>query len=109
MKRNIKLYDKTKTYVYPNGTLATPEDVLRDYPAAALFPYVIETDAEETMLMSFDNFSMLKQMHGIDPALPQEEALAALSAKLNEPPIPPEPTAEERIAAAMEFQNYMNL
>ena len=41
--------------------------------------------------------------------LSEEEAIAALEVIVNTPPPEPEPTADERIAAALEFQNILGL
>ena len=51
----------------------------------------------------------MRNFHGIDPALSDAEALVAMEAKVNAPAQDSEPSAEERIAAALEFQNLMNL
>ena len=51
----------------------------------------------------------MRNFHGIDPALGDTDALAAMDAKVNAPAQDSEPSAEERIAAALEFQNLMSL
>lgn len=97
---NLVKYDKRTTYMFPNGGLATPEVVLQKYPAVAHFTHVIETDGE--VLFAIENLSAMRKLHGIDAALSETDAIVALEAKFNEKP-EPEPSAEERTAAALEF------
>ena len=42
--RKLEIYDNKKTYMFPNGDLATPRDIERDFPAISAFKHVIETD-----------------------------------------------------------------
>lgn len=100
-------YDPSKTYMFPNGELATPEKVLAQFPATAHFTHIIETDGE--VLFAVQNLSAMRNFHGIDPVLSEAEAIAAIEVIVNTPAPAPEPSAEERIAAAMEFQNIMSL
>lgn len=100
-------YDNSKIYMFPNGELATPEKVLEKFPATAHFTHIIETDGE--VLFAVQNLSAMRNFHGIDPVLTEEEAIAAIEVIVNTPAPEPEPSAEERIAAAMEFQNLMSL
>lgn len=102
----VRMYDSTKTYMYPNGQLATPEDVRNRYPAVTVFPHIIETDRQEQVLYALENLCGTREMRGIDPALTDEEAVKAIEEIINAPQIA-EPGAEERIAAALEFQNLM--
>lgn len=99
----------TKTYMYPDKSVATPERMASEYPAYEFVTHVVTTDDDRQICYAVDALSTLKEIHKIDGALSEEEAIAALEAKLNEPQPEPEPTAEERIAAAMEFQNLMML
>jgi hypothetical protein len=98
-------YDPSKTYMFPNGELATPEKVQEQFPAMAHFTHIIETDGE--VLFAVQNLSAMRNFHGIDPALTEAEAITAIEVIVNTPVPEPEPSAEERIAAAMEFQNLM--
>lgn len=100
-------YDGTKTYMFPSGTLATPEAVAAQFPAINYFTHIIETDGE--VLFSCQNLSAMRQFHKIDPDLTEEEAIAAIEEIVNTPPEEPGPSAEERIAAALEFQAMSSL
>ena len=46
---------------------------------------------------------------GIDPALTEAEAISKIEELRNAPAPEPDPTAEERIAAALEYQNLVNM
>lgn len=102
----VRLYDSTKTYMYPNGQLATPEDVRKRYPAVTVFPHIIETDQQEQVLYALENLAGTRETRGIDPALTDPEAIRAIEDTINAPQTH-EPGAEERIAAALEYQNLM--
>nr|DAL93715.1 MAG TPA: hypothetical protein [Caudoviricetes sp.]DAN38388.1 MAG TPA: hypothetical protein [Caudoviricetes sp.] len=40
----IEKYDGTKTYMFPNGKLATKEAVLSKFESALTYPHIVETD-----------------------------------------------------------------
>lgn len=106
----LKKYDGTKTYMYPNGSLATPERILLDFPAILTFTHVIEVDNNEEVIGAVMNLSQLRTNYKIDPSLTESEAISELEYIMNNPPIPEqEITAEERIASALEFNNLLNM
>lgn len=105
----IEKYTGTKTYMFPNGAIASPEAVLAQFPAATAFTHIVETDEAGETLWALENLSAVRSMQGIDPQLSETEAIAALEQKRNAPPPEPEPSAEERIAAALEYQNLLTL
>ena len=108
MKKVIK-YDGTKTFMYPNGAVATPEKVLQDFPAVLTFTHIIETDEAEEVCFAVQNLSAMRGIYNIDKSLSEEEAIQAIQDILNTPPEEPEPSAEERIASALEYQNLMSM
>ena len=108
MKKIIK-YDGTKTFMFPNGHLATKERVLQDFPAALTFTHIIETDEHEEVCFAVQNLSAMRGVYGIDSTLTEAEAIAAIQEVVNAPQPEAEPSAEERIASALEFQNMMTL
>lgn len=105
----LEKYTGAKTYMTPIGTLATPESVAAETPAVAHFTFVVETDPRGEVMRSFENLSVLRGINNLDEALTDDEAIAAIEAIRNAPPPEPEPSAEERIAAAMEYQNLMSM
>jgi len=98
-----------KTYMFPNGEVATPEIMQERFPAVLVFPHIIETDESGQVCFAVQNLSAMRSYHNIDGGLPEAEAIQQIEAIRNAPPPVPEPTAEERIASAMEFQNLMML
>lgn len=112
----IEKYDGTKTYMYPNSAIATPEVVTKDFPAWQLFPHVIRTDGQT--IYSFMSLASMRSQYDIDESLDDDAAIAAINEKMNEPKpeVEREPTAEEitatslaSIAASMEYQNLLTL
>lgn len=110
MKKLLK-YTGDRTFMYPNGAVATPEIVKRDYPAVEMFTHVIETDENCEVMYAIMNLSAMRSMYQIDAALSEDEAIAAIEELMNTPEEPVEdvPTAEERIAAALEYQVMSSL
>jgi predicted DNA-binding protein (UPF0251 family) len=101
----IKLWDNTKTYMYPNSSIASPERVMEDFPAITVFPHIIETDENEQVIFAIENLAAMRSRYNIEAGLSEEEAIAQIQEIVNTPaPVNTEPSAEERIAAALEFQ-----
>lgn len=101
----LEIYNKTKTYMYPTGKLATPDVVKRDYPATEYFTYVVQTNEAAEVIYGLDSLNSLRSHYEIDSSLTQDEALLAIEEVLNTPQVvDTTPTAEERIAAALEYQ-----
>lgn len=105
----IEKYNPTKTYMFPNGHIATPQKIQEQYPAVMAFDHIIETDEAGQVLFAIQNLAAAKSQFGIDLSLPEEEAIAKIEEIRNAPPPEPEPTAEERIASALEFNNILNM
>ena len=103
----LEKYTGNITYMFPNGEIATPERLEQDFPAITLFPHVLEVNGN--VCQAVMELSALRQMHDIDENLSEEEAIEAIENIINAPPPEPGISPEERIAAAMEFQNLMNL
>jgi hypothetical protein len=104
----LEFYDGTKTYMYPNMKLATPEVVLADFPAILTFKHVIETDENGQVLFAVENFSAMRSRYNIDKTLGDDEALAAIQEIIN---TEPEPVLDNdtRIADALEDLVVLNM
>lgn len=104
----LEFYDGTKTYMYPNMKLATPEVVLADFPAILAFKHVIETDENGQVLFAVENFSAMRSRYNIDTTLTDEEALAEIQSLIN---AEPEPVLDDntRIADALEDLVVLNM
>lgn len=91
--------------MFPNGDIATSERIKQDFPAVDVFPHVLEINGN--VCQAVMELQALRGIHNIDENLTDDEAIEAIEVIMNTPPPEPEPSAEERIAAAMEFQNLM--
>lgn len=113
MKKYLEVYDKSKTYYFPTMEEATSERISIEYPIVnSGLPCLIETDADGLMFYSAPvTVNLMADRLGVEVKdyYSIEEAVKLLEVKLNEPEPDPEPSAEERIASAMEFQNLMSL
>jgi hypothetical protein len=108
--RHFIRYDNTKTYYYLTGKEAKPEDILEQYPATAFATYIMETDRDEMLMLSMDMLSMIRGVYNISDSLNDDEAIAEVERISNLPPeVDTTPTAEERIASALEFQTLMSM
>lgn len=101
----IEKYTGEKVYMYPNGTIADKKTVLQNTPAALIFTHIVETDENGEVLWALQNLSAMRTMYGINSELSEEEAIDAIQKFINTPQeIDDLPSAEERIAAALEYQ-----
>lgn len=99
-----------KTYMAPSGTLYTPERIKQDFEAIDTFPHVIQTDENSEMCWAVMNLSAIRSQYAIDPSLSEDEAIAKLEEIINTPQeVDDTPSPDERIAAALEFQNLMSM
>ena len=105
----IEKYTGNKTYMYPNGALATPDTLKADFTAVEAFTHIIETDEAGQVCFAVQNLAAVRSQMGIDSALSEDEAIAKIEEIRNTPPAEADPSAEERIAAALEYQNIANL
>jgi hypothetical protein len=94
--------------MFPSGEVATPERVTEQFPAINVFAHIIETDERHEILWAVDHLGAMRSMHNIPAELTDDEAIAELQELRNAPPPEPEVTADERIAAALEFQNLVS-
>lgn len=105
----VEKYTGEKTYMFPNGALATKEAVLQKFPAALTFTHIVETDEEGQVMWAFQNLAAMKTIHGIAKETSEADAIAQIQTIINTPAPDPEPSAEERMAAAMELQALNSL
>ena len=105
----IEKFTGNKTYMYPNGAIATAETIKNDFPAVETFTHIIETDEAGQVCFAVQNLAAVGSQMGIDSSLSEDKAIAKIEESRNTPPSEPDPSAEERIAAALEYQNLANL
>ena len=99
----LEFYTGEKDYVTPSGVLYNKEKVLEEFPAALNVPFVVETNSKGRVIFGMSALDTLCSVYGIDDKLSDEEAIAAIEEIRNTPAPDPEPTSEERIAAAQEL------
>lgn len=110
MKR-YSIWNKTDPIITPIGEVLTPEQWISRYPVAGLNTITVVCAAGEVNGAFFGTLGQMVQMYenqGCDfsACTTAEEKLAAIEAfedAMNAPST--EPTSEERIAAALEYQN----
>ena len=99
--KKLQKYTGTKTYMFPNGSVATPEAVLKNFPACLQFAHIVETDEGEEVMFAMQNLSAMRTFHKIDQNLSEEEAITAIETIINTEPEPFE-SPEDRQATALE-------
>lgn len=104
----IEKYEGNKTYMFPNGEIATPERVLKDYPASTTFAHIIETDEAGEVMFAIQNLSAIRSQMGIDSSLSESEAIQKIEEIRNAPQPEPSVSDLERVAAALEYNNIIN-
>lgn len=105
----IEKYGGTKTYMFPNGDLATPEQVKKNYPAVSTFTHIVETDESGEVMFALQNLAAIRSQMGVDPSLSEIEAIQKIEELRNAPQPEPGVSDTERIAAALEFNNLLNM
>ena len=114
MSIHLKLYSGNDTYMTPSGALADAEYVAAQWPASARFAHVVQTDAAGETMFGFYNLSAMRTQYGIDGSLSAAEAVEALAEAMEaereaQQGDPTESTPEERIAAALELNNVLQM
>lgn len=109
-----KIWDRQETLITPIGEVLTPEEVFERFPASRLehMKYII-CDAPVNMAV-FMEFEATKEQYkrmgaNITDDMTDQEVLDVIAEFEETPPPDPGPTAEERIAAMLEFQAMMML
>ena len=109
-----KIWDREETLVTPIGEVLTKEQVFERYPASQLenMKYIIcDSPVQLGVFMEFNaTKEHYKEMGAnITDDMTDQEVLDAITEFEQTPPPDPGPTAEERIAASLEFQSMMML
>lgn len=105
----LEKYVGNKTYMFPNGEIATPDIVRSKFPAIEHFAHIIETDESGEVMFAVENLSAVRSRMGISSELSESEAISKIEEIRNAPQPEPMVTPEERIAAALEFNNVLNM
>lgn len=109
------IWDKVTPIITPIGEVLTPEEWIARYPVAGLESITVVCSAGEINGGFFGTLGQMREMYesmGLDfsSCTTNEDILTTIEAfedaKNN---AEPEPSAEERIAAAMEYQNLLSM
>lgn len=108
-----KIWDKQENLVTPSMKVFTPQEIFSQYPASRLngFKFIVcDSPISMGVFMEFETTKAQYKQLGADiqEGMTDQEVLDAITA-FEETPQLSEPTAEERIAAALEFQTMMSL
>jgi hypothetical protein len=108
-----KIWNGTDNLVTPIGEVLTPQQVHERFPASAIagIKWVIaDNPISMSVFMEFEATKAMYKQQGapITDDMTDQEVLDAISDFEENPPAP-EPTAEERIASALEFQNLISM
>ena len=113
MAKRYAIWDKKTPIITPIYEVLTPEQWMERYPAAAIESVTVVCSAGEVNGGFFGTLSQMVAMYEAEGADFSEcttaeeklEVIEAFEDLMNTPS--DEPTAEERIAAAMEYQNAL--
>ena len=114
MAKKYAIWNKKDPIITPIGEVLSAEEWIKRYPVAGIDTITVVCSAGEINGGFFGTLGQMKLMAENNGAtfednLSNEELLAAIEKFENElhNPTSVEPTAEERIAAALEYQNMM--
>ena len=110
MLKVLEKYDGAKTYMFPDGTLATPETVIQQFPAILAFAHIIETDVLGEVMFAVQNLSAMRSSYELDMTLTEDEAITELQRIINLPPATPVvDDTQQRIADALQDLVVLNM
>ena len=105
MVETFELYDKNKDYFTKDGQIYSYEKVKKDYPAVDFTKLVVILYGRT--VLKVETFDYLRGINRIKAGIPDDEALSQIAnaemVKLTES------TPLERIAAALEFIELINM
>lgn len=117
MSKRYAIWDKVSPVLTPSGEVFTAEEWKARYPAAKLDSITVLCSAGEINGGFYGTLGQLKHLYEtqgaqFDEGLNNQQLLDAIEAWEDEQaakPVETEATAEERIAAALEYQNLLSL
>ena len=102
----FNLYDKEKTYIFPNGMPANEGTLISNYPLIGQIPFVLETDKTNHIIFSISLLELLRIKYNINEELTDEEAVEEIQTLVNKEE---EISDETRIADALEDLVVLNM
>lgn len=113
MVKKYVIWDKTKPIITPSNQVFTAEQWLARYPWVAIDGVKAIVGGglfNGCVMMEFNTTVEAYRKYGVNfsACVTDQDYLDAISDFEDNPPTP-EPTADERIASALEFQNLLNM
>ena len=110
----LKKYEPKTTYMSPANTVLDAARVKANYPATQYFTFVVQTNKTGEIMYGLYNLASMRDRYDISDDLTEDEAITALEQAMNaereaRETAAAEPSAEERIAAMMEYQTLTSL
>lgn len=114
--KKYAIWDKQSPVITPIGEVLTAEQWIERYPMAALDSITVVCGAGEINGSFFGTLGQMVQMYEAQGAdfseattdIEKLEVIEAFEDAINNPPDTGESTPEERIAAALEYNNLLN-
>lgn len=95
----LELYNDEHIYKFTDGTIATPERMLSEYPLIKHFPHVIETNDNSVCYKAINIYALMR-IYNIPYETLIEDAVVQLNAlQIN-------PTDEELLTATADFISW---
>lgn len=109
----FEIYNPSKTYLFPSGEVVDYALMQARFPSVAVVPMLVGISGG-VVISTADPLPVMRERYGIDDTLDDTTAVAALQSAIDTEQaaaleLAQQPSAEERIAAAMEFQNLMSI
>lgn len=116
MLKYYAIWDKQSPIITPVGEIFTAEQWIERYPVAGVDSITVVCGAGEINGSFFGTLGQMVQMYeaqGVDFSeaitdIEKLEVIEAFEDAMNNPPDTGESTPEERIAAALEYNNLLN-
>lgn len=114
--KRYAIWDKQTSIITPVGEILSPKQWIDRYPMAGLDNITVVCQAGEINGGFFGTLGQMVQMYEQDGAdfsnaktdIEKLEVIEAFEDAMNNPPDTGESTPEERIAAALEYNNLLN-
>lgn len=114
--KTYAIWDKKSPIITPIGEVLTAEQWIERYPIAAIDSITVICSAGEINGGFFGTLGQMVQMYEMQGAdfseaitdIEKLEVIEAFEELMNNPPNTGESTPEERIAAALEYNNLLN-
>ena len=85
MPKFLEKYDKNKIYYFQDGKIADYNTIKQLFPVVDILTCVVFTDYKKQIIISFNILNLLRTDMEIDPSLTEDQAIAKILEKINQP------------------------